>query len=81
LHATLAEMDEVHVVFQQDTCALGFIELETFMSEQDKLCILNGDIHAYDVVDVDVNGLVGHDQLFETFLFVPENEHVRVSDI
>jgi len=79
-HACLAKGDKVFVFIQQKASALTFPKLEAFVSEDHKLFIVNCDVHANNIVSVNVNSLETNDQLFQPS-FTSQNEHICVSNI
>jgi len=52
-HALLRQMNEVFALLKKEAHAFRLPELETFVSENDELRILDGDIHADNIISVD----------------------------
>ena len=64
-HALLRQMDKVLALLKKEAHAFRLPELKAFVSENDELRILDGDIHADNIIGVDEYCLVTNDELFD----------------
>ena len=77
----LVDRDEIHIIDKHKTHDLFFPQLETFVPVEHVHISDPGDVKYNHAVNVDVNRLVGHDQLLELMLGIPVDEDIHVVDV